>query len=89
MPSYIAKTPTAPATHGAPRGFRWTAKRKAEVLHSIRERASLGIETLEDALARHGLTRDEWNDWQRAYDNAKGENKSHALKITALKDRAR
>jgi hypothetical protein len=42
---------------------RWVIRRKAEVVTAVRA----GLLTLEEALARYGLTGEEFESWRRAF----------------------
>jgi hypothetical protein len=42
---------------------RWVIRRKAEVVNAVRA----GLLTLEEALARYGLTREEFESWRGAF----------------------
>jgi hypothetical protein len=42
---------------------RWVIRRKAEVVTAVRT----GLLTLEEALARYGLTSEEFESWRRAF----------------------
>lgn len=47
----------------SPETVRWVARRKAEVVASVKG----GLLCLNEACARYGLTHDEYFEWERAY----------------------
>lgn len=60
----------------APDTKRWVVRRKAEVVAAV----SGGLLTLDEALARYGLTLEEFASWQRAVDRSG----MHGLRVTKI-----
>ena len=60
----------------APETKRWVVRRKAEVVAAVNG----GLLTLDEALARYGLTLEEFASWQRAVDRSG----MHGLRVTMI-----
>jgi hypothetical protein len=60
----------------APETKRWVVRRKAEVVAAVNG----GLLTLDEALARYGLTLEEFASWQRAVDRSG----MHGLRVTKI-----
>jgi hypothetical protein len=60
----------------APDTKRWVVRRKAEVVAAV----SGGLLTLDEVLARYGLTLEEFASWQRAVDRSG----MHGLRVTKI-----